>query len=124
MYSGSGAGPRLTAPRKATTMNLKGTLPALILNVLEAGPKHGYQIAKEIKASSKGVLDFREGALYPALHGQENKGLIESCEQTENGRVRRYYRLTEAGHKALAKERAEWKQLSEAVYLVIGEATT
>ncbi len=100
-------------------MNLKGTLPMLILRSLEGGPKHGYRIATEIKAKSKGVLDFKEGTLYPTLHDQENKGLIESYEQTEAGRVRRYYRLTEHGRKVLAKERAEWKQVSKAVTMIL-----
>jgi transcriptional regulator len=100
-------------------MNLKGTLPPLILQVLESGPKHGYVIAQEIKAKSKGVLDFKEGTLYPALHAQENKGLIASYEQTEKGRLRRYYKLTEEGHKALQKDRQEWKQLSGAISLIL-----
>lgn len=100
-------------------MNLKGTLPVLILHSLETGPKYGYRIATEIKAKSKGVLDFREGTLYPALHSQENKGLIESYEEVEKGRVRRYYRLTEDGKKALAKEREAWRSLSHAVTLIL-----
>lgn len=103
-------------------MNLKGTLPLLILRALESGPKHGYLIAAEIKANSKGVLDFREGALYPALHDRENKGLIQSYEEVENGRTRRYYRLTQKGKKALAKEREEWRALSGAVTMFLEEA--
>ncbi|MCC6143153.1 MAG: PadR family transcriptional regulator [Candidatus Hydrogenedentes bacterium] len=100
-------------------MNVKGTLPALILQTLEAGPMHGYRIAQEIKGKSKGVLDFKEGTLYPALHGQENKGLIEAYEQVEKGRTRRYYRLTEKGHKTLAKDRAEWQEVSAAISLIL-----
>ena len=100
-------------------VNLKGTLPVLILQVLEGGTKHGYHIAQEIKARSKGVLDFREGALYPALHAQESKGLLESYEQEEQGRVRRYYRLTEKGLSMLEKERGEWKRLSHAVTVIL-----
>ena len=102
-------------------MNLKGTLPTLILHTLSRGPNHGYRIAQEIKAKSKGVLDFKEGTLYPALHALENKDLVESYEQTENGRVRRYYQLTERGKKELAKERTEWRNLSKAVTLILGE---
>ena len=100
-------------------MNLKGTLPLLILGALEREPKHGYLIATEIKAKSKGVLDFREGTLYPALHEQERKGLIESYELEEPGRVRRYYRITENGRRVLEKERAEWKEVSAAVTLLL-----
>jgi len=103
-------------------MNLKGTLPLLILRALESGPKHGYLIAAEIKANSKGVLDFREGALYPALHDRENKGLIQSYEEVENGRTRRYYRLTQKGKKVLAKEREEWKALAGAVTVFLEQA--
>lgn len=100
-------------------MNLKGTLPVLVLQVLESGPKHGYAIAQEIKQRSKGVLDFREGTLYPTLHLQENKGFIESFEQTAKGRVRRYYRITEKGSKVLETERKEWRQVSSAVSLIL-----
>ncbi len=103
-------------------MNLKGTLPTLILKTLERGPKHGYRIAQEIKAKSKGVLDFKEGTLYPALHDLENRGLLESYEQTHNGRTRRYYRLTEDGKKILEKDRAQWDKVSKAVSLILKEA--
>jgi PadR family transcriptional regulator len=103
-------------------MNLKGTLPTLILHELAGGPLHGYRIAQQIKAKSKGVLDFKEGTLYPALHGLENKGLLTSEEKTENGRTRRYYRLTKSGHKVLASEREEWDRISSAVSLILGEA--
>lgn len=103
-------------------MNMKGSLPALILQVLSREENHGYRIAQQIKATSKGVLDFKEGTLYPALHDLENKGLIESYESVENGRTRRYYRLTESGHKTLAKEREAWNQYSQAVSLILKEA--
>ncbi len=103
-------------------MNIKGTLPTLILQTLSQEPNHGYRIAQEIKKKSKGVLDFKEGTLYPALHALENKGLLDSYEQTEQGRTRRYYRLTERGKKVLPKERAEWDKVSKAVTLILKEA--
>lgn len=103
-------------------MNMKGSLPALILQVLSSEESHGYRIAQRIKATSKGVLDFKEGTLYPALHDLENKGQVESYERTESGRTRRYYRLTEDGHKRLAKEREEWSQYAAAVNLILKEA--
>ena len=100
-------------------MHLKGTLPALILHTLAGGPKHGYLIAQEIKAKSKGVLDFKEGSLYPALHGLENDGYIESVRELVDGRPRRNYRLTEHGVKQLEDERAEWQELSRAVSVIL-----
>ncbi len=100
-------------------MNLKGTLPTLILQVLAEGTSHGYRIAQDIKARSKGVLEFKEGTLYPALHTLEGEGYLESFKQIENGRTRRYYKLTEKGRKELAKQREEWRKLAQAVTLIL-----
>jgi transcriptional regulator len=103
-------------------MNFKGTLPTLILEALAHEPTHGYRIAQQIKERSKGVLDFKEGTLYPALHKLENEGLVESFEDIEQGRPRRYYRITKSGRGVLAKDRAEWRQLSRAVSSILGVA--
>ena len=104
-------------------MNFKGTLPTLILEALVREPSHGYRIAQTIKERSEGVLDFREGTLYPALHKLNNEGLVESYEETENGRARRYYRITKSGRAALAKDRAEWRELSRAVSVILEGAS-
>lgn len=104
-------------------MNFKGSLPTLILQNLAQGPNHGYRIAQEIKKSSKGVLDFKEGTLYPALHGLEAKKLITSSTREEGGRTRRFYKLTDKGKKALALERQEWVQFSTAISGLLKEAT-
>ena len=104
-------------------MNLRGGLTTLILQILSRGPNHGYRIAQEIKDKSKGVLDFQEGALYPALHGLEGKGLISSQTREENGRVRCYYELTETGRKTLAAEKQEWERLSGAFNLILQAAS-
>jgi PadR family transcriptional regulator, regulatory protein PadR len=103
-------------------MNFKGTLPTLILEALHQQPNHGYRIAQRIKERSRGVLDFKEGSLYPALHKLENDGLVDSYEGIENGRSRRYYRITQSGRAVLAKDRAEWRQLSRAVTTILQEA--
>ena len=103
-------------------MNFRGTLPTLILEALSVEPSHGYRIAQGIKERSQGVLDFKEGTLYPALHKLENERLVESYEGVEKGRPRRYYRITESGHAALARDRAEWRQVSWAVSTILGEA--
>jgi PadR family transcriptional regulator PadR len=103
-------------------MNLKGTLPVLILHSLQRLPKHGYRIAQDIREKSEGVLDFKEGTLYPTLHALEEKGFIESFTETEQGRVRCYYRLTANGHKELKEQREEWRRYSAAVGLILKEA--
>jgi transcriptional regulator len=103
-------------------MNFKGTLPPLILEALLSEPSHGYRIAQSIKERSQGILDFKEGTLYPALHKLESEGMVESYSSEETGRPRRYYRITKAGRKMLAKDRAEWLALSQAVTMILGEA--
>ena len=100
-------------------MNFKGTLPTLILEAVEQEPSHGYRIAQGIKERSKGVLDFKEGTLYPALHKLENEGLVASSEEIENGRARRYYRITKAGTRQLAVETERWTSYSTGVARVL-----
>ena len=103
-------------------MNFKGTLPTLILEALISEPSHGYRIAQSIKERSQGVLDFKEGTLYPALTKLENEGTVESYDGVEKGRPRRHYRITKSGRGMLAKDRAEWRKLSRAVTTILGEA--
>jgi len=103
-------------------VNIKGTLPTLILEALEHEARHGYLIAQRIKERSHGILDFKEGTLYPALHKLENEGMVDSYEEVEKGRTRRYYRISEAGRQVLAKDRSEWRELSRAVSLILEEA--
>jgi PadR family transcriptional regulator, regulatory protein PadR len=100
-------------------MNLKGSLPLLILHTLGDGPKHGYLIAKQIKQQSQGVLDFKEGTLYPTLHGLEKRGYVEAFSEEENGRIRRYYRLTDSGHGALVSEAEQWTRYSKAINMIL-----
>jgi transcriptional regulator len=105
-------------------MNLKGSLPLLILHTLSDGPKHGYRIAKEIKTQSQGVLDFKEGTLYPTLHSLEKQELIAAFNEIENGRERRYYRLTDTGRTALNHELEEWERYANAVSLILKGASS
>ena len=100
-------------------MNLKGSLPLLILHNLRNEPNHGYAIAKHIKETTNSVLDFKEGTLYPTLHGMEKQGLLETYKEEVNGRKRSYYRLTDKGHKMLKVELKEWHEFTRAVNSVL-----
>ncbi len=100
-------------------MNLKGSLPLLILHNLSQAPSHGYAIAKHIKDTTNGILDFKEGTLYPTLHGMEKQGLVEKYKEVVNGRARNYYRLTDKGHQMLASELEEWHAFTRAVNTVL-----
>ena len=100
-----------------------GTLDLLILRTLEEEPMHGYAIGRSIRETSAGVLDVEEGALYPALHRLEKKGLLEAeWGKTETNRRAKFYRLTTAGREALEKEEARWMAHARAVRAVLGGA--
>ena len=95
---------------------LKGSLEVLLLALLERGPLYGYQIVKEVHARSDGLLDLKEGSLYPALHRLEHAGLIEGYWQPrDDGADRRYYRLTAAGQQAAPERRAAWRRFATAI---------
>jgi transcriptional regulator len=103
---------------------MQGTLDMLILKTLaREGLAHGYAIAEAIHERSDDVLRVEEGALYPALHRLELRGLLGSEWGTsENNRRAKYYRLTPAGRKVLDAELAHWKRMVAAIGRVIQTA--
>lgn len=101
---------------------LQGTLDLLILRTLRGSPRHGYQIAREIKESSGEVLQVEEGALYPALHRLEAKGWVEaSWGRSENKRRAKFYELTADGRRAFRQQAATWSAYVDAVGDVMRE---
>jgi PadR family transcriptional regulator, regulatory protein PadR len=100
---------------------LRGHVDAMLLAVLADGPVHGYGAVERIRERSGGVLDFPSGTVYPALKRLERRGLITG-EWASSGRSKRVYRLTQAGTKALADERAEWAATSSLITTVLGAA--
>jgi transcriptional regulator len=102
---------------------LPGTLDMLILKTLDRGPMHGYSIALRIQQASRDVLKVEEGALYPALHRLEVRGLLDSAWGiSDNNRRAKYYRLTAAGRRALGEEAAYWARVAAAVTRVMQTA--
>jgi len=98
-----------------------GTLDILILRTLEAAPLHGYAIGKALRDQSGGVLSVEEGALYPALHRLQGRGLLDAeWGRTDTGRRAKFYSVTAAGAAHLAAERARWAEYSGAVAAVLG----
>lgn len=97
-----------------------GTLDILVLRTVEAAPLHGYAIGRAIREGSDGVLSVEEGALYPALHRLERRGLLESrWGRTDTGRRAKFYRVTDAGAEHLEAERTRWAQYSDAVSAIL-----
>jgi len=99
----------------------KGSTEMLVLSLLEARPRHGYEIGKQIETSSGGRLRFRIGSLYPILCRLEDRGLIKGRWIERAGeRRRRFYRLTPAGRRALAHERTLWRQFVMTIDSIVG----
>ncbi len=95
---------------------LQGTLDLLILQTLQWGPQHGYNITNAIRVNSGSVLQVDTGSLYPALHRLERRGLIAAeWKVSENNQRVRVYRLTAAGRKHLAAERSRWERFTTAI---------
>jgi transcriptional regulator len=99
---------------------LPGTLDLLILKTLVAGPMHGYGIAQRLKDISADVLRVGESSLYPGLQRLLLKGWVKAAwGASENNRRARYYTLTAAGRKQLARERREFDRLVVAIQKVL-----
>jgi transcriptional regulator len=99
---------------------IQGTLEMLILKALNRGPRHGYAVAEWIQQTSHQVLRVEEGALYPALHRMELRGLLKAkWGISDNNRRAKYYELTNDGHKRLQGESQRWARLSTAVAFVM-----
>jgi len=100
-----------------------GTLDMLVLKTLAHGALHGYAIAEFIQATSNNVLRVEEGALYPALHRLELRGLLASeWGISDNNRRAKYYRLTGAGRRQLAAESEYWSRMASAIALIMETA--
>jgi len=106
---------------------LQGTLILLVLRTLETlGPLHGYGIARRIEQISKDVLQLNQGTLYPALLRMEQEGWISArWGASEKNRKARFYSITGAGRRQLAKETEDWRRMSSTIerFLVIDQAS-
>src|ERR671914_148650 len=99
----------------------KGSAELLILSLLEARPRHGYEVRQLIESRSQGVLKFNASSLYPLLYRLEERGWIEGRWVEKAGeRRRRYYKLTPAGHKALAAQRDTWQEFVTSIARITG----
>ena len=101
----------------------QGTLELLTLRLLSSGPFNGWDIMQRIQLVSGEVLTVTPGALYPALHRLEARGLISAVwRQSDNNRKAKFYGLTIRGRKQLETQRKEWERFSGAVDLILRDA--
>jgi len=109
--------------RKSGGILLPGTLDMLILKTVSRGDMHGYAVAQFIQQASDDVLKVEEGALYPALHRLEVRGLIKAeWGASDNNRRAKFYRLTALGRRALNEESQFWERVATAVTRVMQTA--
>ena len=99
----------------------KGTTPLLILSLLEAEPRHGYELSKLIEARSKGVVRIHAASLYPLLYRLEKSRWIEGRWVEKAGeRRRRFYHLTPEGQRELGSQRRSWSEFVTAIGQIAG----
>jgi PadR family transcriptional regulator PadR len=97
----------------------KGSAELMILSLIEARPRHGYEISKQIETRSGGALSFHVASLYPLLYRLQDRGWIEGRWVEKAGqRRRRYYKLTPEGRKVLAAQRGIWEAFVAAIHRV------
>jgi len=95
---------------------IRGAGPVAVLQLLKRHEMYGYELAETLSRRTSGVLAMGQSTLYPLLYSLEAKLLVESrWVETDSGRRRRYYRLTEKGEEFLGQRTAEWRELFEAM---------
>jgi DNA-binding PadR family transcriptional regulator len=111
----------MTMPNVFSADLKRGSMALLVLSVLDAETRHGYEIGKLIELRSGGKLEFKVSTLYSALYRMEGKGWIKGRWVEKAGQRRRcYYTLTDKGRDILALRRQEWTSFTAVVNEVIG----
>ena len=109
--------------KKPKTELLQGTLELLVLRLLRARPLNGWDIMQRIQLVSAEVLSVTPGALYPALHRLEERGLISAeWGSSDKNRRAKFYKLSAAGRKQLEAERETWARFAGAVEAILRDA--
>ena len=99
---------------------LQGTLDMLILKSLLREPLHGLGIVSHLERISDEIVRVEQGSLYPALYRLEEQGWLKSeWGVSETNRKAKFYALTAAGRKRLARETEHWRQMSGAINLIL-----
>jgi PadR family transcriptional regulator len=102
---------------------LTGTVGVLILSLLSEREMYGYEMLQEAERRSARAFHLKEGTLYPSLHQMERSGLLKArWRDSENGRPRKYYRLTAKGRRHADSKRRQWASISAAMRAILGNA--
>ena len=99
---------------------LQGTLELIVLQLLDAEPTNGYDLAQRIQTVSRDALSVNAGSLYPALYRLEGRGLIRArWAQTESGRDAKVYSVTSSGRKYLGEQRESWERFAGGIAAIL-----
>jgi PadR family transcriptional regulator, regulatory protein PadR len=98
----------------------KGSAELVVLALVEHRARHGYEMSQVIEERSDGAVRFRVASLYPLLYRLEKRGWISGRWVEKAGqRRRRYYRITAAGRKVLARQRSGWERFVGAINRIV-----
>jgi PadR family transcriptional regulator PadR len=99
---------------------LQGTLDLLVLKTVALGPEHGWGIAQRIRQVSGEIFQVNQGSLYPALHRLEERGWVASeWGVSDANRQAKFYRLTRAGERQLARETENWAEMASGMARIL-----
>ncbi len=100
----------------------KSYLDMLILKLLQERDMYGYEIMEELQRRSNDLCDMKAGTLYPILSALTNEGLIQPYEKTtENDRIRKYYKITDAGIQSLVEKKSNWLEYCTMINRLIAD---
>ena len=106
--------------KKADKNLLSGSTTLLVLSLLSAEDKYGYEMIAELEAKSDHTFTLKEGTLYPILHTLERDGAVKSYEkEAPTGRTRKYYHVTKKGLRLLDEKKEEWTEFSKTVNAIL-----
>lgn len=97
----------------------KGSHGLILLKLLSSRDMYGYELIQEMERRSEGVFAMSQGSLYPLLHTLESRGEISSYLQSDSGRERRFYHLTDTGRAVLVAQEQEWARYIRAMGLIL-----
>lgn len=103
---------------------VKGSLVTIILKLLEEqGRMYGYEMTKAVKEITSGKMNITEAALYPALHKLVDEKLLDTVSEKVEGRIRKYYFLTQKGKKESAAKISAMREALESVQIILNPKT-
>ena len=98
---------------------MRGSVEVVILKLLSEHDMYGYEMIKMVNERSNGYFEWKEGSLYPCLHKLEADGMVRSYSREGNGKMRRYYTLTNAGREAAVAKTAATREFCNALSMLL-----